>query len=398
MNMKLARRMDSFEESATMEVAGRITALNAKGKDIISFAAGEPDFDVPEPAKEAAIKAIREGKNKYAPVAGNDQIKTAIVEFTRRQLDVEYAKSQCIVSMGAKHSLYNISQVLFDEWDEVIIFSPYWVTYPSQVLLAGAKPVFVNCRPENGFNPDMNDLKSKITSATKAIILNSPCNPTGAVYTNETIRKIADIAVNDDIYLISDEIYDAIVYDGHKHLSPVQLGTDVKDRTILVNGMSKSFSMTGWRLGYTLGPEPVIKAMVKLQSQSTSNPVTPLMLAAAEALKDMSFLVPRMAEFKKRRDIIVGALNSMDGVSCTVPKGAFYAFPNFNGWIGKSFEGEVIRDSAQLANLLIDHAGVGPVPGVAFGAEGFLRFSYALGTDRIEEGMRRLKAFGERLA
>ncbi len=395
--MKLARRMDSFEESATMEVAGRIAALNAQGKDIISFAAGEPDFDVPEGAKQAAVNAINAGKNKYAPVAGNDQIKTAIVEFVRRQLGVDYAKSQVIVSMGAKHSLYNISQALFDEWDEVIIFSPYWVTYPSQVLLAGAKPVFVECRPENGFNPDIADLKSKITSATKAIILNSPCNPTGAVYSNETIRKIADIAVADDLYLISDEIYDAIVYDDHKLLSPVQLGSDVKDRTILVNGMSKSFSMTGWRLGYALGPEPIIKAMVKIQSQSTSNPVTPLMLAAAEALGDLSFLAPRLAEFKKRRDIIVGALNAIDGVSCVVPKGAFYAFPNFGGWIGKSFEGEPIRDSAHLANLLIDHAGIGPVPGVAFGAEGYLRFSYALATEKIEEGMKRLKAFGERL-
>lgn len=395
--MKLARRMGSFEESATLEVAGRITRINAAGGNVIGFAAGEPDFDVPENAKEAAIKAIREGKNKYSPVAGNDTIKQAIIDYTKKTLGVDYSKKEVVVSLGAKHSLYNISQVLFDEWDEVVIFSPYWVTYPSQVLLAGATPVFVDCPAEHGFNPDIGALKEKIGSATKAIILNSPCNPTGAVFSNEVIRKIAEIAVNDDIYIISDEIYDTIVYDGERHLSPVSLGDDVKQRTILVNGFSKSFSMTGWRLGWTLGPEDLIKAMVKIQSQSTSNPVTPMQFAAAEGLKDLSFLAPRVAEFKKRRDTMVAALNTIEGVKCVNPKGAFYAFPDFAGWMGKSIDGETIKDGAHLANLLIDKAGVGPVPGVAFGAPTHLRFSYALGLPQIEEGMRRLRAFGEKL-
>lgn len=395
--MKLARRMDSFEESATLEVAGRITKINAAGGDVISFAAGEPDFDVPEPAKEAAMKAIRDGKNKYSPVAGVDALKQAVIDFTKKTLGVDYAKNEVIISLGAKHSLYNISQTLFDEWDEVIIFSPYWVTYPSQVLLAGATPVYVNCPAENGFNPDIAELKSKITAATKAVILNSPCNPTGAVYSNETVRKIAELAVDGDFYIISDEIYDAIVYDGQRHLSPVSLGDDVKQRTILVNGFSKSFSMTGWRLGWTLGPEELVKAMVKIQSQSTSNPATPLQIAAAEGLKDISFFEPRAAEFKKRRDVMVAALNAMEGVKCVKPQGAFYAFPDFSGWIGRSYEGVKIEDGAHLANLLIDKAGVGPVPGVAFGAPANLRFSYALGLPQIEEGMRRLKAFGEKL-
>ena len=395
--MTLARRMGSFAESATMEVAGKISQLNAQGKDIISFAAGEPDFDTPDFIKDAAIKAIRDGLNKYTPVAGNDTIKTAIIEFTKNTLGVEYKKNEVITSLGAKHSLYNISQVLFDEWDEVIIFSPYWVSYPNQVLLAGATPVFVNCDPANGFNPDIDDLKSKITTATKAIILNSPCNPTGAVYSNETIRKIAEIAVNDDIYLVSDEIYDAIVYDGAKPLSPVTLGDDVKNRTILVNGFSKTFSMTGWRMGYALGPAEIVAAMVKLQSQATSNAVTPMQFAAAAALKDLSFLQTRLEEFCKRRDAMVGAFNSLDGVTCVNPKGAFYAFPDFTGWIGRKFGGEPIKDSVHLANLLIDHAGVGPVPGVAFGAENYLRFSYALSMAQLEEGMRRLAKFASKL-
>jgi len=395
--MKLARRMDSFVESATMEVAGRIARLNAQGKNVISFAAGEPDFDTPDFIKEAAIKAIRDGLNKYTPVAGNDTLKTAIIEFTKKTLGVEYQKDEVIASLGAKHSLYNISQVLFDEWDEVIIFNPYWVSYPNQVLLAGATPVFVNCNPENGFNPDIGDLKSKITAATKAIIINSPCNPTGAVYSNETIRKIAEIAVNDDIYLVSDEIYDTIVYDGAKPLSPVTLGDDVKKRTILVNGFSKTFSMTGWRMGYALGPAEIVAAMVKLQSQATSNPVTPMQFASAAALKDLSFVAPRVEEFRKRRDAMVGALNSLDGVKCVNPKGAFYAFPDFTGWIGKKSGGEPIKDSVHLVNLLIDHAGIGPVPGVAFGAENHLRFSYALSMAQLEEGMRRLKEFAAKL-
>ncbi|MBI3795200.1 MAG: pyridoxal phosphate-dependent aminotransferase [Nitrospinae bacterium] len=395
--MKLARRMDSFEESATMEIGGKITRLNAQGRDIISFAAGEPDFDTPDFIKQAAVNAINKGFNKYTPVAGNDAIKTAIIEFTQKTLGVTYAKNEVIVSLGAKHSLYNISQALFDEWDEVIIFSPYWVSYPNQVLLAGAKPVFVNCDAKNGFMPDIDDLKKKITPATKAIILNSPCNPTGAVYSNEIIRKIAEIAVEDDIILISDEIYDAIVYDGARPLSPVQLGDDVKKQTILVNGFSKTFSMTGWRLGYSLASADVTTAMVKIQSQSTSNPVTPMQYAAVEALKDLSFLAPRLEEFRKRRDVIVKALNSLDGVKCTTPTGAFYVFPDFSGWIGKKIDGEEIKDSASLANLLIEKAEIGPVPGAAFGAENHLRFSYALSEKQITEGMRRLSAFAAKL-
>ncbi|MBI5178447.1 MAG: pyridoxal phosphate-dependent aminotransferase [Nitrospinae bacterium] len=396
--MNLARRMESFAESATMEVAGRIAQLNAQGKNVISFAAGEPDFDTPDFIKEAAIKAIRDGLNKYTPVAGNDAIKTAIIEFTKKTLGVEYQKNEVIASLGAKHSLYNISQALFDEWDEVIIFSPYWVSYPNQVLLAGAKPVFVNCPAANGFNPDIEDLKAKITSATKAIIINSPCNPTGAVFSAETIRKIAEIAVNDDVYLISDEIYDAIVYEGARPLSPVTLGDDVKRRTVLVNGFSKTFSMTGWRMGYALGPAPLVAAMTKLQGQSTSNPVTPMQFASVAALKDLSFLAPRVEEFRKRRDAMVAAFNALEGVACVNPAGAFYAFPDFSGWIGKSIDGEAIKDSVHLTNLLIDKAGVGPVPGVAFGAENFLRFSYALSMAQIEEGIQRLRAFAAKLS
>jgi aspartate aminotransferase len=389
--------MSSFKPSATMAISAKVTQLNSEGKDVVSFSVGEPDFDVPDFAKEAAIKAIRDGHNKYTPVPGNVTIKTALLNYMKNELSLEYEKNQVIVSCGAKHSLYNISQVLFEEGDEVIIFVPYWVSYPDQVSLAGAKPVFVNCPLEKEFNPDLDELKAKITGKTRAVILNSPNNPTGALFSEEAIRAIAHVVVENDLILISDEVYDKLVYADEKPLSPATIGEEVKKRTLLVNAFSKTFSMTGWRLGYTFGPPEIIGAMTKIQGQSTSNPVTPMQYAAAVALTDFSFMKERIVEFKARRDIIVSAMKELEGVACNVPKGAFYLFPDFSGWIGRSINGETIKNSLHLTNLLIDHARIAPVPGVAFGMENFLRFSYAMDRTRLKEGLSRLSEFAASL-
>ena len=395
--MKLAQRMSRFKPSATMAISAKVTQLNSEGKDVVSFSVGEPDFDVPDFAKEAAIKAIRDGLNKYTPVPGTDAVKTAIVDHVRQNLGIEYEKNQVIVSCGAKHSLYNISQVLFEQGDEVICFVPYWVSYPDQVALAGAKPVFVQCPASTGFNPDLAELKKKLSKKTKAIILNSPNNPSGAIFSAQAIRAIGEIAVERDLILISDEVYDKLVYIKEKPLSPATLGKEVQDRTLLVNGPSKTYSMTGWRLGYTLGPVEIIKAMTKIQGQSTSNPATPFQYAIAAALDDLSFFGERIEEFRKRRDIIVGSISGLDGVECDVPKGAFYLFPDFSGWMGKTVKGEAIKDSLHLTNLLIDHARIAPVPGAAFGMDNHLRFSYAMDSARLKEGLSRLTEFASLL-
>ena len=395
--MKLAKRMSSFAPSATMAISAKVTELKSQGKDVIGFSAGEPDFDVPDFVKDAAIEAIKNGMNKYTPVGGNDTIKQALIDFMKRDYGLEYGKKEVIVSCGGKHSLYNISQVLYEEGDEVIIFAPYWVSYPDQVSLAGATPVIVDCPGDNDFNPDIADLKSKITKKTKAIIMNSPGNPSGAVFTEDVVREIGKIAVENDIFIVSDEIYDRIVYDGAKVLAPATISEDVKKKTLVVGGWSKTFSMTGWRLGYTAGDAEVISAMTKIQGQSTSNPTTPVQIGAAAALADFSFIEERVAKFKERRDIMVESLNSLDGVTCNTPKGAFYAFPDFSGWVGKSVDGVEIKDSLILTELLIEKALIAPVPGIAFGSENFLRFSYALDTEKIKAGLSRLATFAAKL-
>ena len=395
--MKLAKRMSSFKPSATMAISAKVTQLNSEGKDVVSFSVGEPDFDTPDFVKEAAIQAIRDGHNKYTPVPGNVTIKTALQKYIKNELSLEYEKNQVIVSCGAKHSLYNISQVLFEEGDEVIVFVPYWVSYPDQISLAGATPVLVNCPLEKEFNPDIDELKAKITGKTKAIILNSPNNPSGAIFSEEAIRAIAHVVVENDLILISDEVYDKLVYTDEKPLSPATIGEEMKKRTLLVNAWSKTFSMTGWRLGYTLGPPEIIGAMAKIQGQSTSNPVTPMQFAGAVALTDLSFMKERIVEFKARRDIMVSAMKELDGVKCNVPKGAFYLFPDFSGWVGRSVNGETIKDSVHLTNLLIDNARIAPVPGSAFGMDNFLRFSYAMDRTRLKEGLSRLSEFAASL-
>ena len=401
MEVKLAKRVNLIKPSPTLSITAKFKAMKAEGIDVVGFGAGEPDFDTPENIKEAAIKAIKEGFTKYTPVPGIDELKEAIIEKTEREQGLKYDKSEVIVSCGAKHSLYNIAMALLEENDEVIIPAPYWVTYPDQVVLTGAKPVFIYTKEENEFKITPEELEEAITNKTKAIILNYPSNPTGATYTKEELEKLAEVILkkNPNMWIISDEVYEKIIYDGREHVSIATISPEVKERTLLVNAVSKTYSMTGWRIGWVCGHKDVVAAMSKLQSQSTSNPTSIAQKAAVEALKGPQDKVEEMVKaFDERRRYIVERLNSIDGVSCFNPHGSFYAFPNFSRIYGRTYNGKVIKDSMDFAAYLLDEFKVAIVPGVAFGDDKCARLSYATslenirkGLDRIEEAISKLK-------
>jgi aspartate aminotransferase len=396
----LAKRALAIKPSPTLATAAKAKAMKAQGYDVVDFGVGEPDFDTPDNVKEAAMRAIRSGFTKYTPASGTDELKEAVVEKLRKDNGLEYERSQIIISCGAKHSLYNIAEALFDPRDEVIIPSPYWVSYPDQVLLNDAKPVIVKTTEKEGFKLSAKKLEKAITKKTKAIILNSPSNPTGLAYDTKTLEEIAAIAVKRGIYVISDEIYEKLIYDGFRHVSIASLGPEIKKLTIVVNGVSKSHAMTGWRIGYAAGPKDVITAMSNIQSQSTSNPASISQKAAVEALRGpQDFIGTMNVEFDKRRRYMVDRLNKMNGVSCLMPVGAFYAFPKISSSFGRrTTSGKTIRNSADLAVYLLEDAKVALVSGDAFGAKDYIRLSYATsmenivkGMDRIEEALQRLQ-------
>lgn len=397
--MGLSKRVSGIKPSPTLAIEAKAKALKAQGVDIVGFGAGEPDLDTPENIKEAAIKAIRDGFTKYTPVAGIDELKDAIIEKFKRDNALTYERSEIIVSCGAKHSLYNIAQALFSPGDEVIIPAPYWVSYPDQAILNDAIPIIVKTEEENGFRVTPELLEKNITQKTKALILNTPSNPTGLCYDSNALEGLAEIIVKNKIFIISDEIYEKMVYDGFKHVSIASLGKEVKGLTLVVNGLSKSYAMTGWRIGYTAGPKEIISAMSNIQSQSTSNPTSIAQKAAVEALRGLQDSVKKMVEeFDRRRRYMVERLNKMDGVSCLMPKGAFYAFPNVSLLYGRGFDGRIIKDSSDMASYLLEEARVAVVPGEAFGADKYIRLSYATslenikkGLDRIEEALGRLR-------
>lgn len=394
--MGLAERVKGIKPSPTLAVDARAKAMKAEGIDVVGFGAGEPDFDTPDNIKEAAIKAIKDGFTKYTPVPGTDELKDAIIAKLKGDNGITYERPEIIVSTGAKHSLYNIAQALYGPGDEVIIPSPYWVSYPDQVILNDAKPVIVETKEEEGFVLSAQAFENAITPKTKALILNSPSNPTGLAYPKEALEAIAKVAVKHNVYVISDEIYEKIVYDGFRHYSIASLGDDIKALTITVNGLSKSHAMTGWRLGYAAGPKEVIGAMSKVQSQSTSNPNSITQKAAVEALRGpQGFIGVMVAEFDKRRKYIVDRLNAIPGVVCPKPVGAFYAFPRVDSLYGKSFNGKKINGSSDLAAYLLEEAKVAVVSGDAFGAEKYIRLSYATSMANIEKGLDRIeKALG----
>jgi aspartate aminotransferase len=391
--MKLAKRTQAIKPSPTLAMNAKATALKAAGEDITNFGVGEPDFDTPDNIKEAAIQALREGFTKYTAAGGIDTLKSAIIDKFKKDNNLSYEKNEILVSCGAKHSLYNIAEALFDPGDEVIIPAPYWVTYPDQVLLNDATPVIVETTEENSFMVDADALREKLTARTKALILNSPSNPTGLAYDRATLEGIAALAIEHDFYVISDEIYEKLVYDGFKHISIASLGQEIKERTVVVNGLSKSHSMTGWRIGFTGGPADITKAMTNIQSQSTSNATSFAQKASVEALNGpQDFIATMVKEFDIRRKYMIDRLNNIDGVTCKTPVGAFYAFPNISSCFGKKSGDRKIDNSLDLSTYLLEEAKVALVPGSAFGDDKYIRLSYATSMENIKKGLDRIEA------
>jgi len=390
--MKLASRVSLINPSPTLVITAKAAALRAEGRDVVDFGAGEPDFNTPDSIKAAAIQAVEANFTRYTAVGGIDELKDAIIRKLQTDNFLSYKRSEVVVSCGAKHTLFNLAQVLFEEGDEVIVPGPYWVSYPDLVLFAGAKPVIVNTQEKNGFKLTPEELETAITGKTRAIIINSPSNPTGSAYTKEELAALAEVVLRHQLIVISDDIYEKILFDELPFWNMAAVNPALKDLTVVVNGVSKAYAMTGWRIGYAAGPEPIIAAMGKIQSQSTSNPASISQKAAVEALNGDQQVIGKMVrEFQKRRDYIVSTLNSFGGVSCLKPQGAFYVFPNVSALYGLSCGDRKISDSAAMAEYLLEEAEVAVVPGVAFGDDRHIRISYATSMELIEKGLERIR-------
>lgn len=390
--MGISERALNTSPSPTLAITSKAKAMKAEGIDVVSFGAGEPDFDTPENVKEVTIKAIEAGVTKYTPTSGTPELKKAICAKLKRDSGLDYAPNQIIVSNGAKHSIYNTVLALCNPGDEVIIPAPYWVSYPEMVKLAEGVPVYIQADESTGFKmtPDM--LKSAITPKTKILILNSPSNPTGAVYSRSEIEEIAEIAVAKGFYVISDEIYEKVVYDGNEHVSIASFNDDIKKLTVTINGLSKSHSMTGWRIGYSAAEPEIISGMTRIQDNTTSNPVSFVQVGAVEALNGPQDSVETMrVAFDERRKVIVDGLNAIPGIMCPNPGGAFYVFPNISGLIGKSYDGKKITGSESFADYLLNgDAKVAVIPGKGFGADQNVRLSYATSMANIKKGLERI--------
>jgi aspartate aminotransferase len=388
----LSSRAKSLKPSPTLAINAKAKSMQAQGIHVISFGAGEPDFDTPVNIKQAAKKAIDDGFTKYTPVGGIDELKDAVIKKFQRDSGLTYKRSEIIVSCGGKHSFYNLAQAIFDQGDEVIIPAPYWVSYPPMVALANATPVIVETNEKHEFKITPQGLKKAITPKTKALIINSPSNPTGSAYTKSELEKIAEIAISKNFFVISDEIYEKIVYDDFRFVSIASLSDEMKKRTIIVHGVAKTYAMTGWRIGYTAGSDDIISAMSNIQSQSTSNATSIAQKASVEALIGPQNEVEKMVSaFGQRRNYIVDRLNKLPGVSCYKPVGAFYVFPNFSSYYGKSYQSKKIENSTALADYFLDVAKVAVVPGAEFGADPFERLSYATSMEDIKEGLNRIE-------
>lgn len=393
--MKIARRIRDISESMTLALTAKAKAMKAEGKDVVGFGAGEPDFDTPDFIKEVAIEDIRKGFTKYTAASGLPELLQAVCDKLRRDNGLEYTPKQIVISCGGKHSLYNIILTIVDDGDEVIIPAPYWLTYPEQVKAAGGTSVFVDCPSSQGFKMTPAQLEAAITPKTVALVLNSPSNPTGAVYAPEELKALgAVLERHPQVAIISDEIYERLLYDGARHASIAALCPSLKDRTFVCGGWAKAYSMTGWRLGFTAGPLEPMKAIARLQSHATSNVTSFCQHAAIVALQsDHKFLEGWLAEFDRRRKFIVETLSKMPGVKCDPPQGAFYVFPDVSGTYGKNLSGKVISNSMEFAEWLLEKALVSVVPGVCFGDDRCIRLSYATSMANIQKGMERLAAF-----
>ncbi|GIS01368.1 MAG: aminotransferase [Flavobacteriales bacterium] len=390
--MELSKLARELKPSATLAITAKAKEMKSQGIDVIGFGAGEPDFDTPENIKEFAKRSIDNGFTKYTAASGIDELKNAIISRIKEDYNVEYEKKEIFVGSGAKHVLYNLFQVLLDLNDEVIIPAPYWVSYPEQVRIAGGKPVILTTDQSNGFKVKPSEIQNVITDKTKILVLNYPSNPTGVTFTKEELVEIANLAEKNDLIVISDEIYDKTLYSETKHTSFVQINDSIKNRTILVNGVSKTYSMTGWRIGYAAGNKKVLAAMNNLAGQSTSNPTSIAQKASVEAFSGPQDKVDEMVvEFKKRRDFICKELNNIDGISCLVPDGAFYVFPDISYYFGKEYKNGKIENSVDFADFLLNEAKVAVVPGIEFGSDKNIRISYATSMHDIKEGIKRIK-------
>jgi len=390
--MKLASRIALIKPSPTLTIQAKANALKAAGRDIIGFGAGEPDFDTPLNIKEAAIRAIHAGFTKYTPVGGTDELKDAVIAKFQRDNQLTYRRSEIVISCGAKHSLFNVAQVLFEEGDEVLIPSPYWVSYTDIVFLTGAKPVVIRTRVGDGFKLQPAQLEAAITPRTRAIIISYPSNPAGVCYSRRELEELAAVILRKGIMIISDDIYEKIIYDDQPFFTLASLGDELKRISVVINGVSKSYAMTGWRIGYAAGSEEIVSAMTKYQSQNTSNPTSIAQKAAVEGLNGPQEGVGMMTrEFQKRRDLIVERLTAIPGVTCLKPQGAFYVFPNVGSYYGRSCGEKVIRNSAEMATYLLDEANVALVPGGDFGHDDHIRISYATSIAQIEKGVERIR-------
>lgn len=367
--------------------------MRAAGVDVISFGVGEPDFDTPKHIREEAIRAIEEGFTRYTAVGGIPELKDAIIEKFRRDNDLSYEPDEVMVSCGGKHVLYNLAQAFLNPGDEVIIPAPYWVSYPPIVILAGASPVIVGTQEADDFKLSPESLEKAITPRTRLLILNSPSNPTGSVYTESELRALIEVILKYNIWVISDEIYEKLIFDDRPFHSVAQLSEEAKSKTFVVNGVSKTYAMTGWRIGYVAGPRQIMAGMTKIQSQSTSNPNSIAQKAAVAALNGPQDSIEAMVEaFVSRREYLLERLNAIKGVHCNVPGGAFYAFPNFSHYFNAETEGRAIKGSVDLCEYLLTEARVALVPGIAFGDDSFMRFSYATGLETIKEGLDRIES------
>ena len=392
--MFISKKALAVSPSSTLAINSKFKALKAQGLDAVGFGTGEPDFDTPENIKNAAKAALDNGFTKYTPASGTPELKKAVCYKLKRDNGLDYEPSQIVISNGAKHSLMNVFTAICDPGDEVIIPSPYWVSYTELVRLADGVPVIVHTTEESGFKLNPDDFEKAITPKTRAIIVNSPSNPNGMVYSAEDLKAIADVALRHGLYIVSDEVYEHIVYDGHKHVSIASFGPEYKEATIVVNAVSKTYAMTGWRIGYTACSAPLAKAMASIQSHSTSNPNSIAQAAATEALMgDLSAVAEMRKAFIERRNYMYKRINAMEGVSCTLPEGAFYIMMNISKLKGKTFYGKKIETSDDFADILLESALVAVVPCSGFGNDDFIRWSYATSMESIVKGMDRLEKF-----
>jgi aspartate aminotransferase len=396
--MRLSERSKAIKPAVTLALAAKAQVLRAEGVDVVNFTAGEPDFDTPQRIKEAAIEALKKGMTKYTDVRGIEPLRQAIAEKYKQEYGLEYQKDQVLVSCGGKHALYNLLQALLDQGDEVVIPSPYWVSYSDMTLLAGGIPKIIATQEGNGFRITPEELKNGLGPKTRAFILNSPSNPTGAGYSRAELEALSRVLEQHDCLIISDDIYEKVVYDGFQFHSIAAISPKLRHRTLITNAVSKTYAMTGWRIGYALGPADVISAAGKIQSQSTSNATSIAQAAALEAIQGPQDEVQVMVrEFQKRRDLIIRRLNQIPGFRCFNPQGAFYAFPNVSSLLGKAAKGKKLASANDLAQYFLEEARVLAVPGEDFGSNENIRFSYATSLEEIEKGCDRIDAAVKKL-